>query len=88
MFFFQYEERLKSLDDMWKASTPEVRATYDEGFQSLRKTVSSVPDSSVTPTISVRPVIDAIIDALQSVRPRKRYMVKGYMWDYHKVSDI
>ncbi|XP_071155929.1 D-beta-hydroxybutyrate dehydrogenase, mitochondrial-like [Mytilus edulis] len=70
----------KHVDDMWNASTPEMKETYGEKYPYLMYQMFLGLNSEYTDANAeknVVPIMDAMVDALVNIRPKPRYLVAG-----------
>ncbi|CAC5380366.1 E1.1.1.30 [Mytilus coruscus] len=70
----------KYVDEMWNASTPEMKETYGEKYAYLvyemfLKFNADYNDSNAEKVVV--PIMDAMVDALVNIRPKPRYLVGG-----------
>ncbi|CAC5380361.1 E1.1.1.30 [Mytilus coruscus] len=70
----------KYVDEMWHASTPEMKETYGEKYPYLVYKMFLGFNSDYNDAIAetfVVPVMDAMVDALVNIRPKPRFLVAG-----------
>lgn len=63
----------KNMHDLWDELSPELKKDYGEQYRD--KVISQTIKTMSTKPSDPSPVVDAILDALTSLRPHKRYIV-------------
>ncbi|KAK3091296.1 hypothetical protein FSP39_018727 [Pinctada imbricata] len=77
--------RLTALDDMWSKADEEIKTVYKSRYEELRRQQSAKPSSN-TSSQSMEPVLNAMVDAIENVSPKHRYLLGGNAFDDHCAS--